>query len=163
MPRLPIAPFRAWLESRLTQCDALTLSERLGVSERTLKRWRVDLDDLDADYVDDILTREGSTALWELGEYGFDKHGRQIYVPRTPEMDAYRVAAEGNDGPLTLDLDDAYEYAEPSRPAPATQRRHIRQPWEPRPSRHEALRQRQRRAHLAGLQSEDDHHVRLAA
>lgn len=102
---LPIGPFRAWVESRLRRRDqsgqlvsAEVLAYRCGVSPARVHRWRYDMTTIPFREVDDALTAEGSTALWELGAFAYDDKGRQVRLIKTTfEMEVYAFMAECGD------------------------------------------------------------------
>jgi hypothetical protein len=95
--KLPIGPFRGWLEAQLVTSNALSLASRCGVSAREMQRWLHDADSISFVQVDDALTSESSTAFWELGVFSYDAHGRQVECTPTHDMEVYRYVAELGD------------------------------------------------------------------
>lgn len=67
--RLPIEPFRAWLEERLEHYDNCIedLSRAIDVDSRQLRRLLRESTWVALDTVDRAVLTEGSTSLWALG------------------------------------------------------------------------------------------------
>lgn len=67
--RLPVGPFRRWLEGRLEYYDGSkkVLADATGLDERQIYRLLNEGDKVALDTVDRALTNERSTFLWQLG------------------------------------------------------------------------------------------------
>jgi hypothetical protein len=65
--RLPIAPFRAWLQKLYAEFeDWGMVAEVTGISERQLLRYRGENEWVELEIADRALTSEGSMLLWDL-------------------------------------------------------------------------------------------------
>lgn len=65
--RLPVGPFRRWMEERLDYYGSLELlSKATGMSDRQVRRVLRESEMVALDTVDRALINEGSTPLWAL-------------------------------------------------------------------------------------------------
>lgn len=63
---LDIAPFRAWLTERIEEEGVVSLARRVGLDEKTLRRYQTERNEIEDQVVDQILTAEGTTHLSQL-------------------------------------------------------------------------------------------------
>lgn len=80
--RLPIGPFRDWMERRLAFYDGSVelLAKATGLPDRQVRRVLREADSVALDTVDRALINEGSTPLWALdySEEDFQRAAQEI-------------------------------------------------------------------------------------
>lgn len=80
--RLPVGPFRAWMERRLAFYGGSMelLAKATGLDDRQIRRVLREADSVALDTVDRALINEGSTPLWALdySEEDFQRAAREI-------------------------------------------------------------------------------------
>jgi hypothetical protein len=84
--KLPIEPFRAWLEERLEHYDGSTetLGQVIGLDDRQVRRLLRESSTVALDTVDRALITEGSTSLWAL-DYSEEDYQRAARASRKAE------------------------------------------------------------------------------